>query len=52
MGRLLNRSTAHRLLSPALVAGTRERHPILRVEVGLPQAQERHSSRPSGFYTL
>src|SRR5437899_12467309 len=45
MSRLLNRSMAHRLLSPALVAGARERHRVLRVETSLPQRQE----NPGGF---
>src|SRR6266699_39987 len=40
MSRLLNRSTAHRLLSPALVAGARERHRVLRVETSLGGFQE------------
>src|SRR2546428_12590091 len=34
----LNRRTAHRVVSSALVAGARERHPILRGGAGPPQA--------------
>src|SRR5437867_11167330 len=37
MSRLLNRSTTPRLLSPALVAGVRERHRILRAKATFPR---------------